>query len=85
MQQQPQSEEVFNTPKRREPFQAWSAIDDAKTKAEAIGKEAAREFEVASEKAQQKAGKIEPWSAKYYAACTVGGMLACVRYPVNHI
>ncbi|KAJ5233513.1 mitochondrial phosphate carrier protein [Penicillium citrinum] len=63
--------------KRREPFQAWSAIDDAKTKAEAIGKEAAREFELASEKAQQKTGKIEPWSARYYAACTVGGMLAC--------
>ncbi|KAJ5965442.1 mitochondrial phosphate carrier protein [Penicillium waksmanii] len=77
MQKNPQSEQVFNAPKRREIFQAWSAIDDAKTKAASIGKEAAREFEHASEKAQQKTGKIEPWSAQYYAACTVGGMLAC--------
>lgn len=81
MQQNSQSGQVFNKPKRREPFQAWSAIDDAKAKAASIGKEAAREFELASEKAQQKTGKIEPWSAQYYAACTVGGMLACVGYP----
>jgi solute carrier family 25 phosphate transporter 3 len=32
-----------------------------------------------SEKAQAKAGGIELYSAKYYAACTVGGILACVR------
>lgn len=80
-QQNSHSAQGLNVPKRREPFQAWSAIDDAKTKAEAIGKEAAREFELASEKTQQKAGKIEPWSARYYAACTVGGMLACVGEP----
>lgn len=81
MQQKPQPDQAFNAPKRREPFQAWSAIDDAKAKATSIGKEAAREFELASEKAQQKTGKIELWSARYYAACTVGGMLACVGYP----
>jgi solute carrier family 25 phosphate transporter 3 len=81
MSMQKKPEQAFNAPKRREPFQAWSAIDDAKTKAASIGKEAAREFELASEKAQQKTGKIEPWSAQYYAACTVGGMLACVGYP----
>lgn len=65
-------------PKRREPFPAWSAIDEAKKKADAFAHEAAREFDVASHKAQEKAGKIEPWTPKYYAACTVGGLLACV-------
>lgn len=64
---------------RREPFPAWSVIEDTKKKANAISKEAAREFEIASQKAQSKTGKIEPWSAKYYAACTFGGLLACVR------
>lgn len=76
-QQNPQLGQTSNAPKRREPFPAWSAIDDAKSKAATIGKEAARELEVASEKVQQKTGKIEPWTARYYAACTVGGMLAC--------
>ena len=56
---------------RREPFPAWSVIDEAK-------KEAVREFESASKKAQEKAGKIEPWTPKYYAACIFGGLLACV-------
>ncbi|KAL2846951.1 mitochondrial carrier domain-containing protein [Aspergillus pseudoustus] len=63
--------------RKREPFPAWSVIEDTKKKADAIGKEAAREFEVVSQKAQAKTGKIEPWSAKYYAACTFGGLLAC--------
>ncbi|KAL3463079.1 mitochondrial carrier domain-containing protein [Aspergillus heterothallicus] len=63
--------------RKREPFPAWSVIEDTKKKADSIGKEAAREFEVASQKAQAKAGKIEPWSAKYYAACTFGGLMAC--------
>ncbi|KAJ5624214.1 mitochondrial carrier [Penicillium lagena] len=62
---------------RREPFPAWSAIEETKKKADAFAKEAAREYDVASKKAQEKAGKIEPWSAKYYAACTMGGMMAC--------
>jgi solute carrier family 25 phosphate transporter 3 len=64
---------------RREPFPAWSVIDESKKKADAFTKEAAREFDVASQKAQSKTGKIEPWTPKYYAACTVGGLLACVR------
>ncbi|KAL3492517.1 mitochondrial carrier domain-containing protein [Aspergillus germanicus] len=63
--------------RRREPFPAWSVIEDTKKKADAIGKEAAREFDIVSQKAQAKTGKIEPWSAKYYAACTFGGLLAC--------
>lgn len=58
---------------KRQPFPAWNVIDDAK-------KEASREFEVASQKAQAKTGAIEPWSGKYYAACTFGGLLACVCF-----
>lgn len=66
---------------KRNPFPAWSALDDVKHKAEAIGNEAAREFDEASKLAQAKTGHIEPWTPKYYAACTVGGLLACVsRY-----
>jgi hypothetical protein len=65
-------------PQKRAPFPAWSAIDDAKLKADALAKEAAREYEVASKTAQSKTGKIEPWTAKYYAACIFGGMMACV-------
>jgi solute carrier family 25 phosphate transporter 3 len=64
--------------RRREPFPAWSVVDDTKKKADAFAKEASREFNVASQKAQAKTGKIELWSPKYYAACTVGGLLACV-------
>jgi len=63
--------------KRPEPFPAWSAIDDVKKTADAIAQEAAREYNVASRKAQDKAGKIELWTPKYYAACTFGGLLAC--------
>ena len=78
-QQQFASEEPLQSAsKRREPFPAWSAIDDVKKTADAIAHEAAREYNVASHKAQEKAGKIELWTPKYYAACTFGGMLACV-------
>ncbi|KAI1617729.1 MC family mitochondrial carrier protein [Exophiala viscosa] len=54
-------------------FTAWSAADSAKELSEAAQNEYAR----ASEKAQAKVGGIELYSAKYYAACTVGGILAC--------
>ncbi|KAJ5220278.1 hypothetical protein N7468_009482 [Penicillium chermesinum] len=47
-------------------FPAWSAIDEVK-----------KTVDTASQKAQGKTGKIEPWSAQYYATCTVGGLLAC--------
>lgn len=63
---------------KREPFPAWSVVEDTKKKADALAKEATRELDLASQKAQAKTGKIEPWTPKYYAACTVGGLLACV-------
>lgn len=48
-----------------------------KEKAQELSAEAAKEYEKASKKAQAKAGSIELYSGKYYAACTVGGILAC--------
>jgi len=68
----------------RTPFEAqadlyptWSVVDDAKSKAKALSVEAQQEFDKASAKAQAKAGHIELYTAKYYAACTFGGLLAC--------
>jgi len=58
-------------------FNTWSAIDDAKSKAGQLSNAAIQEFEKGSAKAQAKTGNIEMYSAKYYAACTFGGLLAC--------
>lgn len=63
---------------RSELYPTWSVVDDAKKKASALSAEATKEFEKASTKAQAKAGHIELYTAKYYAACTFGGLLACV-------
>ncbi|KAF5249984.1 hypothetical protein FANTH_4784 [Fusarium anthophilum] len=63
---------------RLELFPAYSSvIQDAKGKAKELSAEATAEFEKASAKAQAKAGKIELYSGKYYAACTFGGLMAC--------
>lgn len=63
---------------RPELYGAWSVVDNAKDKAVKLSNEATKEFEKASSAAQAKAGKIELYSGKYYAACTFGGMMACV-------
>jgi solute carrier family 25 phosphate transporter 3 len=63
---------------RSELYTAWSVVDNAKDKASKLSAEATKEFEKASAKAQAKTGHIELYSAKYYAACTFGGLLACV-------
>jgi solute carrier family 25 phosphate transporter 3 len=60
-------------------FSAWSAVDDVKAEAHKLSEEAQKEYMKASAAAQAKAGKIELYSGKYYAACTLGGLLACVR------
>lgn len=62
---------------RQELYSAWSVVDDAKGKAHHLTDAAAREIEIASNKAQKAAGEITLYSAKYYAACTFGGLLAC--------
>lgn len=61
-------------PARQELYGAWSAIDDAKAKAGQLSEQAVEEL---SAKAQPS-GKIELYSGQYYAACTFGGLLACV-------
>jgi solute carrier family 25 phosphate transporter 3 len=63
---------------RTELFPTWSVVDDAKNKTKALSAEATKEFEKASTKAQAKTGHIELYSSQYYAACTFGGLLACV-------
>lgn len=65
-------------PQKRPIFSTFSAADTAKDKALQLTDAAANEYAKASEKAQAKVGGIELYSAKYYAACTVGGILACV-------
>ncbi|KAL9086181.1 MAG: hypothetical protein Q9165_007246 [Trypethelium subeluteriae] len=58
----------------------WSVADDAKAKTNQLSDAAVKEFEKASSKAQQSvgSGKIELYSPQFYAACTFGGLLACV-------
>ncbi|KAJ5998629.1 mitochondrial phosphate carrier protein [Penicillium sp. IBT 35674x] len=68
--QQSHTEQSGHITPRREAFPAWSVVDEVK-------KTAVHEYETASLTAQNKAGKIELWSPKYYAACTFGGLLAC--------
>ncbi len=63
---------------RPELYGAFSVVEDAKEKVQKVGSEATKEFEKASAKAQAKAGNIELYTPKYYAACTFGGLLACV-------
>ena len=53
-------------------------VEDAKNKAQKLSAEATKEFEAASKKVQGKSGHIELYSGTYYAACTFGGLLACV-------
>jgi solute carrier family 25 (mitochondrial phosphate transporter), member 3 len=60
-------------------YTTWSVADDAKAKANQLSDAAVKEFEKASGKTQQATGKIQMFSAEYYAACTFGGLLACVR------
>lgn len=66
-------------PQKRSIFSTWSAADAVKDKAIQLSDAAQAEYEKASQKAQAKAGGIELYSAKYYAACTFGGLMACVR------
>jgi solute carrier family 25 (mitochondrial phosphate transporter), member 3 len=65
-------------PQKRPIFSAFSTADAVKDKAVELTDAAAKEYEKASGKAQAKVGGIELYSGKYYAACTVGGILACV-------
>ena len=79
----PKSKSLQSAPLNKSPahpglYTAWSVVDDTKKKANALSVEATKEFEKASAAARAKTGHIELYSAKYYAACTFGGLLACV-------
>src|SRR5438045_8432877 len=68
-------------PLKRPIFSALSVAEtaqSAKAKAGQLKDAAVDKYEKASAKAQAKTGNIELYSGKYYAACTVGGILACV-------
>ena len=79
-----QSKQSTRTPyqARTELYPAYSVVEDAKSKTKQLSAEATKEFEKASAKAQAavagNSGKIELYSGTYYAACTFGGMMACV-------
>lgn len=60
---------------RMDLYSAYSTVED---KAKKLSAEATAEFNKASQAAQTKTGTIELFSGKYYAACTFGGLLACV-------
>lgn len=77
--QQPVSDSKHPKPN----FSIWDVAEDVKSKANALSKEAQAELSKASSKAQEKAGKIELYSPKYYAACTFGGLMACVSISIR--
>ena len=83
-QQQQQSGKPSASSLRRDVFPAWSAVEDLKKKADTLGHElgdeVAKEYDIASHKAQNATGHIEPFTPKYYGACIVGGLLACVCF-----
>lgn len=68
---------------RADLYSAFSVTDDAKDKAQHLSEAAVKEYEKASSSAQAKVGKIELYSPKYYATCTLGGLVACVRSRSN--
>ena len=77
----PETKTVQSSRSVKDLFPTWSAVDDVKNKAGALSEEAQKEYQKATQAAQAKTGKIELYSAKYYAACTLGGLLACVWPP----
>src|SRR5690606_28417802 len=69
----------FGTPATGVSRSFWisSPLEEGKKKAESLSQKAVHEIEKAHDKVAKKPG-IQLHSAKYYAACTFGGMLACV-------
>ena len=68
----PQVEVSSTAPQPR--YIAWSASENAKS----LGQKAQIELQKATDVARPKTGQLELYSAQYYAACTLGGLLACV-------
>ena len=61
----------------RDDFPIWSTVDDVKNKVGQLSQEAQNDLSKASSKTQAQTGAIEMYSGRYYAACTMGGILAC--------
>ena len=55
-------------------FTAWSASE----RANALSQEVQADIQKASAVTQAKTGQIELYSSKFYGACILGGLLACV-------
>lgn len=60
---------------RMDLYSAYSTVED---KAKKLSAEAQAELNKATSAAQAKKGSIEMYSGQFYAACTFGGLLACV-------
>lgn len=60
---------------RMDLYSAYSTVED---KAKKLSAEASTEFNKASAATHAKKASIELYSGQYYAACTFGGLLACV-------
>jgi solute carrier family 25 (mitochondrial phosphate transporter), member 3 len=78
---------MTSSPSRATPWQArpelygaLSVADDIGNKAKQLGADAKQGLEKTASQAQGKPGKMELYSGSYYASCTFGGLLACVRF-----
>lgn len=60
---------------RMDLYSAYSTVED---KAKKLSAEAQAELSKATSAAQTKKATIEMYSGQFYAACTFGGLLACV-------
>lgn len=56
-------------------YSAWSTVED---KTKKLSAEATAEFNKASAAVKGEKKQIALYSGEYYAACTFGGLLACV-------
>lgn len=61
-------------------YWVWSPAEDLQNKASALSKEAVSELKKSSDAVQARTGPIELHSGKYYATCTLGGLIACVGF-----
>lgn len=72
------SEPPQSQPSSADRYPARSMVEGGKSNAGTLSKEAQSELRKASQTLQEKNGEIQLHSAKYYAACTFGGLIACV-------
>lgn len=76
-------EQQFLRTSQQDRYPAWSTVEDLKSKAGTLSEEAKTELKKASQTVQEKTGKIELYSGKYYSTCIIGGLIACVCYAMR--